>query len=90
MADRVCAYDHCGQSARLYPCGPRCPGHTPAREAGRTEAPENGRRWWIHTDGTEVAPAPLSASWVHDSRARDKGQAVSAARRRAARGGAMP
>lgn len=88
MADMTltCAYDHCENTAQLYPGGYRCSEHTPAREHGRPEAPTIDTKWWVRDDGTEMPLSPLSTSWVHDSRAREKGQAVSAARRRAARG----
>lgn len=35
---------HCGAPARLYPAGWRCPGHSPARLAGRDEPPAETSR----------------------------------------------
>ncbi len=38
----------CRSPGRPYPCGPRCPQHTPARLAGQPEAPEPaGPPWWV-------------------------------------------
>lgn len=86
-ADRgVCVYDTA--PAQLYACGWRCPEHTPAREAGRDEAPgPTARPWWVTADGHALPLSPLSTSSIHDSRAVTSGRRVSGARRRTAHQG---
>jgi hypothetical protein len=53
----------CGQTegVRRYLPGRRCPEHTPAALAGRPEAPEPGRPWWIREDGSHLPLPPLPA-----------------------------
>jgi hypothetical protein len=88
LAGLVCVYDHCDQLARPYLCGPRCADHTPAREHGHLEAPPlAGRPWWVDASGHPLPLSPLSASWVHDSRAVASGRRVSGVRRKRAHAG---
>lgn len=81
---RVCVYEFCRRPALLYPGGARCDQHTPAREAGKPEAPTPGRPWWVRPDGTRLPLPSLSTSRVHDERAVASGRRVSGALRRAA------
>ncbi|MFD8596993.1 hypothetical protein ACFV1L_18525 [Kitasatospora sp. NPDC059646] len=53
----------CGAPARLYPCGWRCPAHTPAAVAGVPEAPPGPG----YTP--QALPTPASASALVDARA---------------------
>ncbi|MFD5081891.1 hypothetical protein ACFWOG_04515 [Kitasatospora sp. NPDC058406] len=53
----------CGADGRLYPCGWRCPTHTPAAQAGRPE-PEPGPGYT-----PQALPTPQSASALVDARA---------------------
>lgn len=41
-SDPVCNRCGAADGVRLYPCGRRCPEHTPARLAGKPEPPEGG------------------------------------------------
>ena len=59
------AADCLSTATRLYPCGWRCPDHTPARMAGRPEPPP-GPGW---PAGAWATPSPQSASALFDARA---------------------
>ncbi|WP_033818903.1 hypothetical protein [Kitasatospora sp. MBT63] len=54
---------HCGEAARFYLTGWRCPGHTPAAQAGRAE-PEPGPGYT-----PQRLPTSQAASALVDARA---------------------
>ena len=62
------AFPHALTRAHLYPCGMRCALHTPARQAGRPEAPERPG----YTP--QAIPSPLGTSAVIDNRAKASGK----------------
>lgn len=63
-------YCHATDNVRQYLTGPRCPRHTPARLAGRPEAPD-GPGW---PAGAWTAPSPLGTSALLDNRAKASGK----------------